>query len=90
MNVVYLDVIWMNERDMLKYSCRKIKNTFRRSGAEVDTHYRTFNNGGRVKDMEIDVEISFTIPQKNIALLDDKVAEISEAVRELTGGDNVY
>lgn len=70
----------VDEKDLLKWSCKRINELFMPTDVVVDTWYN-YNNG---KDMTIDVTLKFTIPEKNIALLDNHLADVSEQLKDLT------
>lgn len=74
----------MNDKDLLKYTCLRIRELFRDTSVNVDTYYhitpqRKFN------DLSIDVKLEFTIPDKNLAILDNHLSEVRKKLTELTG-----
>lgn len=77
----------MNERDMLRWTCRRIREKFKSVDAYIDPYYNFEERKNGPNQLSVDVTLKFTIPQKNIALLDGEIDQIRNAVKELTDGE---
>lgn len=76
----------MRDKDLAKYSCERIKNLFRDTKVKVSTYYniKPISNGNYIS---IDVDLHFTIPERNIALLDNHLSDVRKTLEDLTEVD---
>jgi len=73
----------MRDKDLLKYSCMRINKLFEDTKVVSSTYYNIEprKHGNYIS---IDVTLKFTIPERNIALLDNHLSDVRKTLEDLT------
>ncbi len=78
----------MDDRDMLRYLKRDLRNLFKPTEINADFDWRYDKNGGdKPPDLRMNVTLEFTIPEDNMDIAMRELDEIKNQIDRLTDTD---